>query len=182
MGLELDKSIRRIGQGDDAFWIVEHDAEEVKNEEPLRFRLPDQTVAMLEAYLRDWRTKLCSSASPWLFPAVDGSCINPKTMAYAIGAQSKRVLGVAVTPHQYRHVSAELFLQDNPEALFTVSQHLGHRDVNTTRRYYARSKQRQASRHYQEHILRGRETARIRIKRAKRRKEGGGFDEREDLL
>ena len=103
-------------------------------------------------------------------------------MAYAIGAQSKRVLGVAITPHQFRHISAELFLQDNPEALFTVSQHLGHRDVNTTRRYYARSKQRQASRHYQEHILRGRETARIRIKRAKRRKGGGGFDEREDLL
>lgn len=182
VGLELDKSIRRIGQGDDAFWIVEHDAEEVKNEEPLRFRLPDQTVAMLEAYLRDWRPKLCPSASPWLFPAADGSCINPKTMAYAVGAQSKRVLGVAITPHQFRHISAELFLQDNPEALFTVSQHLGHRDVNTTRRYYARSKQRQASRHYQEHILRGRETARIRIKRARRRTEGGGFDEREDLL
>ncbi|MFA7439968.1 MAG: terminase TerL endonuclease subunit [Sphingomonadaceae bacterium] len=128
--LELGRSIKRIGQGKDAFWIIEHEAEEVKNEEPLRFRLPDQTVAMLEIYLNEWRPKLCPTPSPWLFPAPDGSCIGAKTMAHAIRAQTKRVLGVAITPHQFRHISAELFMMDNPDGLFTVSQHLGHRDVN----------------------------------------------------
>ncbi|GEM_PF-1449475 len=182
--LELGKSIRKIGQGKDAFWVIERDRVEVKNEEDLRFKLPSQTVALLETYLRDWRPKLCPHPSPWLFPATDGSCIAPRTMAYAIGAQSKRVLGVAITPHQFRHISAELYLKDNPEGIFTVSQHLAHRDVNTTKRYYARPQQRQASRHFQEHILRSRETARIRIKRTARRKGGGssGFDERRDLL
>lgn len=164
VNLELDKSIRKIGQGDDAYWIIEHDASEVKNEEDLRFRLPGPTAAMLEIYLKEWRPRLCPEPNPWLFPAADGSCINPKTMAYAISAQSKRVLGVTITPHQFRHISVELFLMDHPDALFTISQHLGHRDVNTTRRYYARPKQRQASQHFQENVLRRRESARIRIK------------------
>lgn len=167
VNLELGKSIRKIGQGDDAYWIIEHDASEVKNEEDLRFRLPEPTAAMLEIYLKEWRPKLCSAPNPWLFPSADGNCIDPRTMAYAIGAQSKRVLGVAITPHQFRHISAELFLMDHPDALFTISQHLGHRDVNTTRRYYARPKQRQASQHFQENVLRRRENARIRIKRRK---------------
>jgi len=170
VGLELGRSIRKIGHGSEAFWIVEHDASEVKNEEDLRFRLPQPTAAMLEIYLKDWRPKLCPEPNSWLFPAANGNCIDPRTMAYAIGAQSKRELGIAITPHQFRHISAELFLMDHPDALFTISQHLGHRDVNTTRHYYARPKQRQASQHYQEHILRRRETARIRIRRGKRGK------------
>jgi Site-specific recombinase XerD len=184
VGLELGKSIRKIGHGKDAFWIIEHDGAEVKNNEDLRFRLPDQTVALLETYLRDWRPKLCPDPSPWLFPAADGNCIDPKTMAYAIGAQSKRVLGVAVTPHQFRHISAELYLKDNPEGIFTVSQHLGHRDINTTRHYYARPKQRQASRHFQEHILRSRDTARIRVRRSvkPRKAVDCSFNEVEDVL
>lgn len=184
IGLELGKSIRKIGHGKDAFWIIEHDGEDVKNNEDLRFRLPDQTVALLETYLRDWRPKLCPEPSPWLFPGADGTCIDPKTMAYAIDAQSKRVLGVAITPHQFRHISAELYLKDNPEGIFTVSQHLGHRDINTTRHYYARPKQRQASRHFQEHILRSRETARIRVRRKTKPRKAvdTSFNEVEDVL
>jgi len=180
--LELGKSIRKIGHGKDGFWIIEREGVEVKNEEDLRFRLDGQTVTLLETYLRDWRPRLCPVPSPWLFPAADGGCIDPKAMAYAIGTQSKRVLGVAITPHQFRHISAELYLKDKPEDIYTISQHLAHRDVNTTRHYYARPQQRQASRHFQEHVLRSRETAQIRIKRAKRPKGAGGFDEKSDLL
>lgn len=183
VSLELGSSIKRIGQGKDAFWVIEHEGTEVKNGEDLRFRLPVQTVDMLETYLSDWRPKLCTTPSPWLFPAADGNCIDPKTMAFAIKTQSERVLGVPITPHQFRHISADLFLQDNPEALFTISQHLGHRDINTTRQYYARPQQRQASRHFQEHILQSRETARIRIKRTKSQTAAGdGFNKEEDLL
>lgn len=180
--LELGKSIRKIGHGKDGFWIIERVGAEVKNEEDLRFRLDGQTVTLLETYLRDWRPRLCPVPSPWLFPAADGGCIDPKAMAYAIGTQSKRVLGIAITPHQFRHISAELYLKDNPEGIYTISQHLAHRDVNTTRHYYARPQQRQASRHFQEHVLRSRETAQIRIKRTTRRNGDGGFNERSDLL
>ena len=167
--LELDRSIRRIGKPPEDFWVVEIEAEHVKNDEPLRFTLPEPTVKLLEAYLDHWRLKLCTKSSPWLFPAADGGCIDPRAMAHAIQTESRRVLGVAVSPHQFRHLSAECYLLENPDALYTISQHLGHRDPNTTRTYYARPKQRQASRRYQEHVLQKRAQAEIRVRRGRRR-------------
>ena len=49
-------------------------------------------------------------------------------MAHAIQTESRAVLGVAVSPHQFRHLSAECYLLENPDALYTISQHLVHRD------------------------------------------------------
>jgi integrase len=174
--LELDRSIRRIGTPPQEFWVIEIEAERVKNGEPLRFSLPKPSVKLLEAYLEIWRPKLCTKPSPWLFPAADGGCIDAKTMALAIQTQSRKVLGVAVSPHQFRHISAECHLLDNPDALYTISQHLGHRDPNTTRTYYARPKQRQATRTYQEQVLQRRAQAEIRVSRGRRR-----FNPRSDV-
>jgi integrase len=183
ISLELGKSIKQIGHGKDARWIIQYVDEEVKNEQSLRFHLPHPTAAMLDLYLSEWRPRLCSKPNQWLFPAADGTCVNPKTMAYAITAHSKKVLGVPITPHQFRHISAELYLMENPDKLLRISDHLGHKDINTTRHYYARPKQREASRHFQEHVLKSRETARIRIKRKQRRRGGGGDDNgQEDVL
>ncbi|MGH9642751.1 MAG: tyrosine-type recombinase/integrase [Terriglobales bacterium] len=133
--------------------MVEIEPERVKNDEPLRFTLPEPTVKLLEAYLDHWRPKLSTKPSSWLFPAANGGCVDPRAMAHAIESESRRVLGVAVSPHQFRHLSAECYLLENPDALYTISQHLGHRDPNTTRTYYARPKQRQATRRYQEQVL-----------------------------
>lgn len=183
VSLELGKSIKQVGLGKDARWIIECDSEEVKNNQHLRFTLKGPTAAMLELYLREWRPQLCSKPNPWLFPAADGSCIDPRTMAAAICAHSRLILGVPITPHQFRHISAELYLMENPDKLLSISDHLGHKDVNTTRHYYARPKQREASRHFQEHVLKSRETARIRIKRKQRRRGGGADDNgQEDVL
>lgn len=166
--LELDRSIRRIGKPPQDFWVVEIEAEHVKNDEPLRFTLPGPSVKLLETYLERWRPKLCAKPSRWLFPAADGGPIDPRAMAHAIQTQSLGVLGVAVSPHQFRHLSAECYLLENPDALYTISQHLGHRDPNTTRTYYARPKQRQATRRYQEQVLQRRAQAEIRIRRGRR--------------
>lgn len=47
--------------------------------------------------------------------------------------------------HQFRHLTAELYLREDPNGLGIVSQHLGHRDLNTTRRFYAREQTRIAT-------------------------------------
>ena len=166
--LELDRSIRRIGNPPQDFWVVEIEAEHVKNDEPLRFSLPEPSAKLLEVYLERWRPKLCTKPSHWLFPAADGGPIDPRAMAHAIQTQSRAVLGVAVSPHQFRHLSAECYLLENPDALYTISQHLGHRDPNTTRTYYARPKQREATRRYQEQVLQKRAQAESRMRRGRR--------------
>ena len=64
--------------------MVEIEAEQVKNDEPLRFTLPEPSVKLLEAYLEHWRPKLCKKPSSSLFPGPDGGPIDPRTMAAAI--------------------------------------------------------------------------------------------------
>lgn len=91
-------------------------------------------------------------------------------------------MGVPVTPHQFRHISAELYLRDNPDKLSVASRHLGHRDENTTRIYYARSKQREASRLYQERLGLDRSRAAERVGRRSRRKTGVDGFRKEDVL
>lgn len=163
--LELGRSIRTIGDGKQPSWIIEIDADEVKNAQPLRFPLGEQTTQMLTIYLEQWRPSLSIEPNSWLFPAGDGSCLDAKTMAYAIGSWSKRILGISITPHQFRHLSADMYLRTHPDALYTVSQHLGHRDVNTTKNFYTAPKQREASKRFQEHVLEVRKVAGIKIKK-----------------
>ena len=178
VGLELGRSIKRIGQPPDHKWIIDLTPEEVKNEQELRHELEGPTVELLEEYLADWRSRLCAKPNSWLFPGPDGERIDPKTMAFAVQAQSRRVLGVAISPHQFRHISADSFLQVHPDKLDQISEHLGHRDRNTTRYYYARSKQKQASRAYRKHVLKLHDDAtRYLVRHGRKRRHSGGSDE-----
>lgn len=163
--LELEKTIRRLGDGKNTYWVIDIVDEDVKNDEPLRFRLPDESVALLEYYLREWRPALCPTPTAWLFPEIDGQLLDEKTMTSNIQKATKRILGVSISTHQFRHIAAELYLRENPEGLDTVSQHLAHRDGNTTRHYYARRKQREASRIYQERVILDRAEAARRTRR-----------------
>jgi len=171
-GLQLGKTVQKVGQAPNAVWVIHLEADEVKNDDPLRFTLPPESVELLEWYLADWRALVSEHPDSWLFPAPDGGRMDPKSLANAITCLAKQMLGVRVTPHQFRHLSAELYLRENPEGLFTISQHLGHRDPNTTRTYYVRPKQREASRRYQNEVVLRREEASKR-QRSRRRRGGG---------
>ena len=171
--LELGNSIRKIGGGGNQEWIIELDEEDVKNQEPLRFILPEPSAALLELYLRDWRIQPGQSANNWLFTDSEGQLIDPRELARLITTSTKAILGVPITPHQFRHIGAELYLQANPEGIFTVSQHLGHRDVNTTRNYYAKSQQREASLRYQDAVVLKRAEAAKHLMRRSTKNPGG---------
>jgi integrase len=182
ISLKLEHNIRRIGAGSNVRWVIEFEGVEVKNGQVLRYELPKESGQLLEDYLHNWRPALCTTASPWLFPAPDGRCMDARHLAGDISRKSERELGVPVTPHQFRHISAELYLRDNPDKLSVISEHLGHRDPNTARMYYARPKQREASRMYQERLGLNRSRAAGRTKqRPQRNVAGNGFDA-EDLL
>lgn len=182
ISLELERNIRRVGSGRDARWIIEFEEQDVKNEEPLRFKLPKESADLVEEYLHHWRPALCDGVASWLFPAPDGSRMEARHLAEDIKRKSERELGVPVTPHQFRHISAELYLREHPDKLSVISGHLGHRDPNTTRTYYARKKQREASRMYQERLGLDRSGAADRVSRRARRKTGSHGLRKEDVL
>ena len=61
-----------------------------------------------------------------------------------------------MTPHQFRHVAANLYLEAHPEDFETARALLGHAWSKTTL-VYAGSSSRRASRAYGEHLIQQRD-------------------------
>jgi hypothetical protein len=50
-------------------------------------------------------------------------------------------------------IAAELYLREDPGGIGIVTQHLGHRDANTARIYYAREQSRIATQRYHDVLV-----------------------------
>ena len=85
--------------------------------------------------------------------------MDSRLLSVSIARRARHHVGAPITAHQFRHLAAEMVLREDPNALGLVSQHLGHRDLNTTRRYYAREQTRIASQRYHEVLERQRAKA-----------------------
>ena len=151
--LRIGETIRKYGPEKSARWMIEIPGEKVKNDQPLRFALMPESERLLETYLAEWH-QLVSPGSRWLFPASDGSHVASAHLSNSIAKRTRRHVGARITAHQFRHLMAELYLREDPSGLGVVSQHLAHRNYDTTRRYYAREQTRSASALYHE-ILSG---------------------------
>jgi integrase len=146
--LRLGESIQRYGQGRQSRWVVEIAAENVKNNQPLRYKLLPESARLLEWYLAEWHDAWCGPGSPWLFPDRKGHHVDPHLLSDSIARRAFQHVGARITWHQFRHLAAEFYLQADPTGIGVVSEHLGHRRLETTRRYYAREQTRIATERY----------------------------------
>jgi integrase len=89
--------------------------------------------------------------NPQLFPGRRrGSHINSAHLS----KQSEKLIAlrthvVGVTGHKSRHVSVKLHLDANPGDWLTVQEHVGHRDSDTTKLFYANVTQVESSKRVQ---------------------------------
>ena len=128
---------------------------EVKNGLPLEYPLPDSTSRLLQEYLTHWWPHLASPDSPWLFPGeFPGSHKQPATMSQQITEVIAKKTGLVMTPHQFRHLAAMLYLEDHPGEYETVRRVLGHKSMKTTTDFYTGLEMRSAVCHYDRTILR----------------------------
>ncbi len=65
-----------------------------------------------------------------------------------------RETGLVMTPHQFRHLAAMLYLEDHPGEYETVRRVLGHKSMKTTTDFYTGLETRSAVRHFDRTILR----------------------------
>ena len=110
--------------------------EDVKNDEPLEYPLPEAVSEMLGLYLGMFRPRLCRSDNPWLFPGESDHHKTKGTLSGQIIERITKALGIRVTPHQFRHLAAAFILEKDPANYEFVRRVLGHKNLETTIRFY----------------------------------------------
>lgn len=133
-------------------------AEEVKNDVDLEFPLPDETVDLLEFYMRTYQPDLVDTPSGVLFPGKRGKPKHEQSLGRQICSAIKRETGLEMNPHLFRHLGVTLFLEANPGEYEVARRVLGHKSITTTIEFYAGLETAAAVRHFDKTILRLRST------------------------
>ena len=131
-GLRLDRHLQFVG--DRAFLSIPSD--ETKNAVAIDTELSPLLAQLLHTYIDRYRPSLIETSSPWLFPGENGARRPSGGFAQQISDFIAREVGVVMTPHQFRHLAAKLFLDLHPNEFETVRKLLGHKSIDTTMRYY----------------------------------------------
>jgi len=133
--LHLETSVIRIGGPEPTYHLV-IPPEDVKNDQPLEYPLPKAVSEMLGRYLTEFRPRLRRQDNPWLFP---GEGVGHKTKGTLSDQIIKRItkeLGIRVTPHQFRHLAAAFILEKDPANYEFIRRVLGHKNLETTIKFY----------------------------------------------
>lgn len=157
--LRLGETIQKVGTGANGRWVIDIPKEEVKNGQPLRFTLPSLSAQLVEQYLVTWQDHWSGPGCAWLFPDGQGHHVSTRMLSESVAQRAARYVGARITCHQFRHLAAELYLRQDPNGIGIVSQHLGHRDLSTTQRFYAREQTKAATTRYNAVLERTRLTA-----------------------
>jgi len=135
-GIDLDENIRRVGTGADEKVFLFFPGNAVKNEEDLLYPLSPRTRDQLNLYLAKIRPLLVREVgSRWLFPGEERGHKGFSLLSQQIAALTEEVVGVRVTAHQFRHITATILLARY--GLLAASKLLGHRSTATTSQNYA---------------------------------------------
>ena len=137
--LRLDRHLER---SDPKRRIIDHltiPAEETKNKRRLSLPVPPETARMLEEWITVFRPIVAAPECLYLFPGhgTGDRPMTPQGLRDAIKATLSEHVGVTLSPHQFRHLAARIYLQDYPGHYEAVRQLLGHASVETTLKHYS---------------------------------------------
>ncbi|MGO9134386.1 MAG: site-specific integrase [Methylovirgula sp.] len=110
---------------------------DVKNRVKIDFPLDAELTALIDDYLFNYRPALVDRAdNPWLFPGAGESHKLLTTLSDQITSFIEKSIGLRLTVHQFRHLSAAIILKHQPGNYELVRLLLGHRTVQITIRNY----------------------------------------------
>lgn len=110
---------------------------DVKNRVDLNFKFDQPLSDLIGEYIHEFRPAVVrGSDASWLFPGEDGEHKTAVTFGIQITERIEKAVGLRITPHQFRHAGAAIYLKDHPGHYEMVRQLLGHRNVQTTVDFY----------------------------------------------
>ncbi|MDE2573754.1 MAG: tyrosine-type recombinase/integrase [Rhodospirillales bacterium] len=139
IGLRLDQHLQRPDPKHTRNSHVRIPPEEAKTPREIVMPVTREINDALAEWVADFRPAVAGQGCLYLFPGHDtgNRPITPQAMRDAIKATTARHLGVALSPHQFRHLAAQRLLAAHPGCWEAVRQLLGHASTETTRRHYA---------------------------------------------
>jgi integrase len=149
---------------------LELPAGEVKNGTPLEFDLPPHVAKMLIDYRDRIAPKIIGHRPTRLFVNADGTAKCQDAVSDLITRTLRQRAGIVLTPHQFRHLTAKLMLDEAPGNFMAVSEILGHKNPKTTVNFYGGIDHRRAGRHHQRLIGRKLAERKLPAPRGRRKK------------
>ncbi|HVS08811.1 MAG TPA: site-specific integrase, partial [Planctomycetota bacterium] len=141
--MELDRHLYRLGDE----WHLRFNVHETKTAQPIHLVLPRELDPFLDVYLDEGRPKIPGTADgAHVWPACKGRPMAEGTIYAAVRKRSRELLGVALNPHAFRGIAATFLAESTPADALHARPLLGHRQGETTERYYIRASQLDASR------------------------------------
>lgn len=144
--------------------------EEVKNHEHLKAELGPEALRILRLYLEHYwaaAAKFAGAAdSDYLLPGLRGKRSKTGSHVNRVFKRRVRSAGLDMTMHVGRHLSAKIILDADETMIEIVSRLLGHKNLETTRRFYVGCRTEGASAKYQR-IVEGKRRTLRRMKRPK---------------
>ncbi len=134
--IELGQNLIKPGGLNTPYWLVfQH--YDVKNKVDLNFKFDQPLTDLIDEYVHEFRpTVLRGANASWLFPGEGGQPKNKFEFGKQITRRIQKAIGLRITPHQFRHAAAAIYLKHHPGDYETVRRFLGHRDLQTTIRFY----------------------------------------------
>ena len=134
--IELDQNLIKPGGLNTPYWLVFPNYE-VKNKVDLNFQFDQLLTDLIDEYVHEFRPALLRGTNAsWLFPGEGGQPKNKLLFSKQITERIQKAVGLRITPHQFRHAAAAVFLKHHPGHYETVRRFLGHRNIQTTIRFY----------------------------------------------
>ena len=149
--LEIGRTLIRSKRPGSRKYTILLEADEVKNSVSLKFDLPEQSAELIDIYFYRFHRRIAGS-NLYLFPGKSGHKA-PRNLTTQISERLFKVLGLRIHVHLFRHIAAKLYLDTHPHAFELVRQLLGHKNLQTTMKFYAQFSRTAAARHYDEFVL-----------------------------
>jgi len=134
--IELGQNLIKPAGLNTPYWLVFPNYD-VKNRVQLEFKFDQQLTDLIDEYVHDFRPALLrGSNSSWLFPGENGEPKNSLLFGKQLSFRIQKAIGLRITVHQFRHAAAAVYLKHRAGDYETVRRLLGHRDLQTTIKYY----------------------------------------------
>ena len=103
----------------------------------LNFKFDQPLTDLIDEYVHEFRpTLLRGTNSSWLFPGENGEPRNKLQFSKQITERIQKATGLRITSTNFATLRQRFYLKHHPGNYETVRQFLGHRDIQTTIRFY----------------------------------------------